>query len=101
MIKRIFKKLFSGDYKRAGYPGVFRTCSECGKDHYITSLEISFYSSQDSTGPEKCRLCKCKPVFNQGPSILSGVNLVSVNFPGEANLIIKSSSLISPTEGRS
>jgi hypothetical protein len=72
---RAFNWLFGlrKDKKKPGYPGVFRVCGECKKSFYLTSIEISFYITQDVAGPMKCRICKYQEKNNNvahPPSVL-------------------------------
>ena len=61
-------------YKRS-YPGVFRVCTKCKNRFYLTSIELSFYASNESSGPHVCRTCKVshKQMSYTSPHVLSAV----------------------------
>lgn len=67
---QLVRKLFGMDHRKNGYPGVFRTCNICGRQHYLTSIELSFYTSEDSAGPRSCRMCRVSPQVKVKPGIL-------------------------------
>lgn len=57
------------------YPGVFRVCNKCRNRFYLTSIELSFYASNDSTGPNVCRSCKInhKQMNYSSPYVLNSI----------------------------
>lgn len=44
--------------KRNDANRLYRRCPKCGRQHYLTSIELSFYTAQNAVNPVHCRICR-------------------------------------------